>query len=408
MWVAERGRDLELSRLVDPNTAALVLIDVQNDFCHPDGAFGRVGHDNAGMPHLVTALQSLLAAARSRQVFTVFVRATYDREVTSQPLAQHRRRLGLLESLCLEGSWGADWYSGVSPAGAPNEVILTKHRFDAFEGTPLDLYLRSNGIRTVVITGVVTAGCVESTVRRAFFLDYNVVVPRDGVAEAIGENHRTALASMQRSFATITEVETIANAWRQCDAPIAPAWRDRRARREDDKEGLLLMDVHTLDKARAASAEHLAVAARQRGIPIFNIRSIDSALARSPWDRERPVEDTGTLPGSMPPSSLTEMLVVKMRRSAFADTRLGLLLRTNDIRRVTVAGGNHVPGSLMATILDALDADYDVTVAADAIADTQWGDVEGAGVHTASSSNVAARWRARGSQRLGSEMSVPG
>ena len=172
MWIAERGQELDLSQLVDPNRTALVVIDVQNDFCHAEGAFGHVGHDNSRMPDLAAALHRLLAEARARQVMTVFVRATYDREVTSRPLAQHRRRLGLLHSLCLEGSWGADWFAGVAPAGTPNEVVLTKHRFDAFQGTPLDLYLRSNGIRNVIVTGVVTSGCVESTVRDAFFLDY--------------------------------------------------------------------------------------------------------------------------------------------------------------------------------------------------------------------------------------------
>src|SRR3954467_10377802 len=96
MWIAERGQDPDFASLIDPNTTALVVIDVQNDFCHADGAFGRVGHDNSRMPALAAALHRLLAEARARQVFTVFVRATYDREVTSRPLAQHRKRLGLM------------------------------------------------------------------------------------------------------------------------------------------------------------------------------------------------------------------------------------------------------------------------------------------------------------------------
>jgi len=52
MWIAERGRDLDFPMLVDPNTTALLVIDIQNDFCHPDGLFGRVGHDNSRMPAL--------------------------------------------------------------------------------------------------------------------------------------------------------------------------------------------------------------------------------------------------------------------------------------------------------------------------------------------------------------------
>jgi ureidoacrylate peracid hydrolase len=394
MWIAERGQDLDFASLIDPNSIALVVIDVQNDFCHAEGAFGRIGHDNARMPQLAAALHRLLAEARARQVFTVFVRATYDKEVTSRPLAQHRKRLGLLESLCLEGTWGADWFADVAPAGTPNEVVLTKHRFDAFQGTPLDLYLRSNGIRTVIVTGVVTSGCVESTVRDAFFLDYRVVVPHDGVAEAAQERHDIALAVMERSFATITSVDDITTAWRQSNAPIAPSWktdaRTERKRGARAAEGLVLVDVEKLDTARSAAAERLADLARQSGVPIFAVRSHDVALGRSLWDSA-----DGDAPAQQPNSASSPALmpITKMRRSAFADTRLGLLLRTNDIRHVTIAGADAAPGSLAATIFDALDADYAVTVAKDACAEAGWTGLECTGIAMSATAEIGARWR---------------
>src|SRR3984893_19524303 len=120
MWIADRGQDVDFPTLIDANTTALVVIDVQNDFCHPDGAFGRVGHDTTSMPAMASALLKLLAAARAKGLLIVFVRATYDREVTSVPLARHRRKLGLLNSLCLEGSWGADWFGGGGAQAGPN------------------------------------------------------------------------------------------------------------------------------------------------------------------------------------------------------------------------------------------------------------------------------------------------
>jgi ureidoacrylate peracid hydrolase len=361
------------------------------------------------MPELAAALHRLLAEARARQVFTVFVRATYDKEVTSRPLAQHRRRLGLLESLCLEGTWGVDWFAGIAPSSAPNEVVLTKHRFDAFQGTPLDLYLRSNGIRTVIVTGVVTSGCVESTVRDAFFLDYRVVIPHDGVAEAAQERHDIALAVMKRSFATITSVDDITTAWRECNEPVAPSWKaDARAERKGnarDAEGLVLVDVAKLDPSRAAAADLLAALARQSGVPIFDVRSQDIALGRSLWDSEVGGESA---PQSGGASSPALMRISKMRRSAFADTRLGLLLRTNDIRHVTIAGTDAVPGSLAATIFEALDADYAVTVAKDASADAGWTELERTGINVNTSAEIGKRWRSNVSRRAtSSEGSKP-
>jgi len=408
MWIADRGQDLDFGSLIDPNTTALVVIDVQNDFCHADGAFGRVGYDNSRMPDLAAALRKLLAEARARQVLTVFVRATYDREVTSGPLAQHRLRLGLLESLCLEGTWGADWFGGIAPVGTPNEVVLTKHRFDAFQGTPLDLYLRSNGIRTVIVTGVATSGCVESTVRDAFFLDYRVVVPYDGVAEGKQEYHDTGLAVMKRSFATIAAVDEIVTIWQQSNAPVEPSWRSdvrrNRASRDRDSEGLVLIDVDTLDPTRAAFAERLAEWARASGVPIFDVRSLDVARGRSPWIDQDCADqnvDAGALqsPGT---SSPARMRIGKMRRSAFADTRLGLLLRTNDVRHVTVAGADAVHGSLAATIFDALDADYAVTVAVDSCSDAGWTELKRTGINLGVAADIGAQWRSRVGQRVSS------
>jgi ureidoacrylate peracid hydrolase len=394
MWIAERGQEPDFASLINPDRTAVIVIDVQNDFCHADGAFGRVGHDNSRMPDMAAALHRLLAEARSRRVLTIFVRATYDKEVTSRPLAQHRRRLGLLQSLCLEGTWGADWFAGVAPAGAPNEVVLTKHRFDAFQGTPLDLYLRSNGIETVIVTGVVTSGCVESTVRDAFFLDYRVVVPHDGVAEAAQERHDIALAVMQRSFATVTGIDEIVKVWRQSNAPVAPSWqaeaRRERIHRDGDAEGLVLIDVDALDPTRAAAARSLSEAATQADMPIFDVRSIDVALGRGAWSAD---ESAGS-EVKFGVSSPALMHITKMRRSAFADTRLGLLLRTNDIRRVTIAGADKVVSSLAATIFDALDADYAVTVASDACVETTG---LGSAAQSGISSEIAARWRKRAS-----------
>jgi ureidoacrylate peracid hydrolase len=407
MWIADRGREIEFPTLIDPNTTALVVIDVQNDFCDQNGAFGRSGRDNSHMPSLAAALHRILAEARNRQVLTIFVRATYDREVTSGALAQNRRRLGLLDSLCLEGSWGADWFGGIAPVGAPNEVGLTKHRFDAFQGTPLDLYLRSNGIRTVIVTGVVTSGCVESTVRDAFFLDYRVVVPRDGVADGRQDYHDAAIAVMTRAFATMTTVDEIVTAWQQSNAPIEPSWRPEvrhdRASRSRDAEGLVLIDLGNLDPARAVAAKRLAAWARECGVPVFDVRSVDVAHGRSPWANrnviaETPPSQSNETPHSNGVSSPAWMPIGKMRRSAFADTRLNLLLRTNEIRRVTIAGADAVAGSLAATVLDALDADYAVAVAVDACTDIGWTEHTRAGVRLDTSADIGARWNARAAQ----------
>ena len=77
----------------------------------------------------------------------------------------------------------------------PNEVIVTKHRYGAFESSDLDLVLRSKGIRTVIMTGIATNVCVETTARQAFLRDYYVVFTSDCTAH-------TRKLSMRRRCST--------------------------------------------------------------------------------------------------------------------------------------------------------------------------------------------------------------
>jgi len=143
-------------------------------------------------------------------------------------------------------------------------------------------------------------------------------------------------------------------------------------------------------KSFRPNAQRLSDLAHQSGVPIFDVRSHDVALGRSLWDS---ANGPAPAPQSGLASSPALMRIGKMRRSAFADTRLGLLLRTNNIRHVTVAGADLVPGSLAATVFDALDADYAVTVAKDACTDAGWTELERAGVDVSASADIGTRWR---------------
>ena len=72
--------------------------------------------------------------------------------------------------VCEKQSWAGDWYEQIRPSHS--DIGVVKNRYDAFQGTNLDLVLRSHGIRTVLLTGVVTNVCVETTARAAFVHDY--------------------------------------------------------------------------------------------------------------------------------------------------------------------------------------------------------------------------------------------
>jgi nicotinamidase-related amidase len=402
--IAERkGRILELGERVDPTRTALIVIDVQNDFCDPDGAFGRLGHDLSMMPTMSGRLRELIADARHFGVLTVFVRATYDEVVLSRPLAENYRTRGFVESMCLEGTWGADWYGGVQPSGEAHEVVLTKHRYSPFRGTAIDLHLRSHGIETVIVTGVVTSGCVDSTARDAFFADYFVVVASDCVADASLERHEASLRKLGQSFGVVVPSGAIRSVWAGCPRPTQPSQLARKdVRRLRDLDALLdfrhtalvLIDVQNdfchsagvmgakgedlgfIQSTLPAIAELLG-AARRAGTTVIHVRAEYGPGSDSEVMRDKSADAGGDgccaagtwgsafVDGFEPAPG--EPVVVKHRFSGFVDTRLDLLLRSNGIRTVVMAGvATHC--CVESTARDASMRDYYVVVPEDCVA----------------------------------------
>ena len=113
--------------------------------------------------------------------------------------------------MCEPGKWDQDFYE-VRPL--PDEVIVTKHRYGGFENTDLDLVLRSNRIKSVIITGVATNVCVEAAARDAFMRDYYVVVVSDCTAGRDESFHRAALTNIELHFASVVTADAVAGTWK--------------------------------------------------------------------------------------------------------------------------------------------------------------------------------------------------
>lgn len=200
----------ELSWIASAGKSALVVIDMQNDFCHPDGTFGAAGAEVGRAMAIVPVIERLRAAARSRGVPVIHVRTEHS---DATDTAAWRRRGGsapLGSDNVRRGSWGAEW-CGCVPG--PDEQVVVKHRYSAFVGTDLDLRLRSAGVETVVVVGVVADTCVESTARDACMRDYFVVVPSDGVASYDEAGHAAALRNVSRAFGVVCSASALGEVW---------------------------------------------------------------------------------------------------------------------------------------------------------------------------------------------------
>lgn len=207
-----------LEAKVDPRHTALVIVDMQNEFCAPEGAMAAEGLDLTDAQRLGEDLPGLLAAARAAGTLVVFVRNAYSTEpnwyLSDVWLEQaSRRRAGSYTDrpVCAPGSWGADFYGDVRPR--EDEPVVTKHRFDAFLNTDLETILRAHRIRTVVPTGVVTNVCVETTARQAFLRDFYVVLPADGCAGYSREEHEASLRTIDRYFGQVVDLAALREQW---------------------------------------------------------------------------------------------------------------------------------------------------------------------------------------------------
>ncbi len=193
-----------------PERAALLVIDVQNDFVAENGFFYKVGANIAAIQRAVPPLLRVIDRAREAGVLTVFVQTIYDPEHVSAPMRERNSRRGMEIPRCLTGSWGADFY-GVRPL--PSEPVVVKHRYSTFTNPELKALLDKHGVRSLLLTGVSTDAGVESTGRNFYFADYYVTLVADCCAAAHEQDHNVALTRFDRDYGAVVISSDVIEAW---------------------------------------------------------------------------------------------------------------------------------------------------------------------------------------------------
>lgn len=216
---------LSLEQKVDPKHTAIVVVDVLNDFCAKGSYFDRLGNDLRAIQAMVPRLVEFIDAARRRRVPVVFIRNNYDAAFLSANVKErfHRKKYGMPP--CQPGTWGAEFYM-VKPD--PHELIVTKHRYDALEGTDLDVILRSKGIHTILLTGVTTECCVESTGRHAYMKGYYVVLVRDATGTYDPALQQMTERNVDDLFGVVADTDQVKEIWKRLGPPEVAA-REREA-----------------------------------------------------------------------------------------------------------------------------------------------------------------------------------
>lgn len=189
---------------MDPRTTALLTIDLQNDFLHPQGAYGRAGQTApaiAALPGRIAPLREALRAAGGVYISAQFTLVPGPDGPLISPHLKVLRPF-LRSGDFAPGSFGHDLVEALQPA----DITIEKVAYSAFYQTRLEFILRKMGIETLIVGGIVTNGGVASTLRDAHLRDIHTIMLSDGCAAFRSDVHEATLVSL----ATVAEQQTCA------------------------------------------------------------------------------------------------------------------------------------------------------------------------------------------------------
>lgn len=164
---------------VDPSECAVLAVDMQNDFCHRDGHYGHSGEDVSQFVATIEPVARLVAKARDVGATIAFTRLVYD-PVAGAIEERHtiKPRHWIPKGRRLQpGTWGAAIIDVLAPS--PDDIVIDKPAYSAFEATDLEAQLRKRGVTTLIICGVVTYACVLATAFSAFDKGFDVLLAQD-------------------------------------------------------------------------------------------------------------------------------------------------------------------------------------------------------------------------------------
>jgi nicotinamidase-related amidase len=192
----------------DPARTALVLVDMQNDFLHPNGAYGRANVSDPSIAALPEKLAPVAEAVRRAGGWIVSTHFTLVPGKSGEPfISDHLKKLRpfLTRGDFVPGGFGHDLIDALKPA----DLSVEKVAFSAFYQSRLEFVLNRAGIDTLIFGGIVTNGGVASTVRDAHVRDFHITVLSDGCAAFSAEAHSSTIASLSTIAAIATCAEVI-------------------------------------------------------------------------------------------------------------------------------------------------------------------------------------------------------
>ncbi|MEJ2719726.1 MAG: cysteine hydrolase [bacterium] len=191
-WLARIRPYNQHNLRLNSRESALLVIDMQKFFLDPESPTFTCG----GLA-IVPTIKRMIRAFRAAGRPVIFTRHVHHPDDLDSGI------MGWWwAGKCLEGTPESEIHAELSPL--PNEKVVFKHRYSAFYNTDLETVLRCLKVEDIIVTGIMTNMCCESTARDAYYRDYRVFIPADGTGSVVEEMHVASLLNLAFGFASVT------------------------------------------------------------------------------------------------------------------------------------------------------------------------------------------------------------
>lgn len=196
----------EVTPFIDSRRAALLVVDMQQGFCHPESSMERAGVGTANQRAIIPDVVRLIGIARGFGLPVLWSKQVHFPDDVTR-LRRMRTIPGHMDKQhfapCLRGSWEVALVPECEEILREEDFVVEKHRASMFFETTLSAKLRMLGIGQVIVCGVTTEFCVETTIRDAYYRDLDVIVVQECVASPYPRYHEDTLAKVATFFGLV-------------------------------------------------------------------------------------------------------------------------------------------------------------------------------------------------------------
>jgi ureidoacrylate peracid hydrolase len=188
---------------------ALMVIDVQNGFVSKGGSYDILGMDISHYREVVPRIRDLIRMCREARVPVFYTQAVREASgidlltKTHRILPKSREERIKKRPICIRGTWDADIVNDIRPH--ENDHVVIKRRDSAFHDTETGVWLRSIGIDTLIFCGIDTSICVETSLREAFNIGYDVILVSDATASSNRKHYESTLENVRDYYGMVIE-----------------------------------------------------------------------------------------------------------------------------------------------------------------------------------------------------------